>query len=184
MLKICAKCNKEFKTTKKINNKWVDSRGRIYCWECSTLGRGSRKNLANYDLQNNLKKCIYCKEFLPLHKDYFKLCKGKSYFESACIKCKNVKVKERAIKIKNELVELFGGKCLICNYNKCLRALEFHHLNPKEKEFSLSDGKSIDKMKQELQKCILTCSNCHKEIHTGMHPQYLVSAPSIEIKPS
>ena len=40
--------------------------------------------------------------------------------------------------MKKEAVKRFGGKCCICGYDKCLRALEFHHLDPLKKDFSLS----------------------------------------------
>lgn len=67
---------------------------------------------------------------------------------------------------KLKLVEYKGGSCIKCGYNKCIEAMHFHHVNPKEKDFSIS-GKtmSFDKMKIELDKCILVCSNCHAEIH-------------------
>lgn len=75
-----------------------------------------------------------------------------------------VTIKRRAI--KQALVNLKGGKCSICGYNKSLRALQFHHLNPKEKDFALTKNvKDFDKLKKEVEKCILVCSNCHAEIH-------------------
>jgi len=61
-----------------------------------------------------------------------------------------------------------GGKCEICGYNKCLGALDFHHLNPNEKDFSISDSSkyhNLEEMKKEVDKCILVCANCHREIH-------------------
>lgn len=73
---------------------------------------------------------------------------------------------------KRELIEYKGGKCEICGYNKCDRALHFHHLNPKEKDFQIS-GKSLnfEKLKNEVDKCILVCSNCHCEIHDNLNKQ-------------
>lgn len=70
---------------------------------------------------------------------------------------------------KLKLVEYKGGKCQICEYNKSLNALHFHHLEPNEKDFSIS-GKSLsfEKLKSEVDKCILVCSNCHSEIHEGI----------------
>lgn len=70
---------------------------------------------------------------------------------------------------KLKLVEYKGGKCQICDYNKSLNALHFHHLDPNEKDFSIS-GKSLsfEKLKSEVDKCILVCSNCHSEIHEGI----------------
>lgn len=71
---------------------------------------------------------------------------------------------------KERSVYVMGGKCQICGYDRCNRALVFHHLNPEEKEFQISvaQTKSWEKVKQELQKCILVCSNCHEEIHAGL----------------
>lgn len=73
--------------------------------------------------------------------------------------------------IKKWALDYKGNQCCLCGYNKCIEALEFHHLNQNEKEFSLSD-KDIkldwEEIKKELDKCILICSNCHREIHAGL----------------
>ena len=69
-------------------------------------------------------------------------------------------------RVKLKLVEYKGGKCEKCDYSKCVDALEFHHIDPNEKDFTIG-GKSwsFDRLKNEVDKCILVCSNCHKEIH-------------------
>jgi len=70
---------------------------------------------------------------------------------------------------KLKLIEYKGGGCEICGYNKCESALEFHHLNPLLKDFSISNNSySFDKMKLEVDKCALLCSNCHREVHAGI----------------
>lgn len=48
-----------------------------------------------------------------------------------------------------------------------MSAMEFHHINPLEKDFSISSNinMSYEKIKKELDKCILLCANCHREIH-------------------
>lgn len=67
---------------------------------------------------------------------------------------------------KKLLVEYKGGKCERCGYDKCIAALEFHHKNPKEKDFSISTNSlSFEKMKLEVDKCELLCANCHREVH-------------------
>lgn len=74
-----------------------------------------------------------------------------------------------AQKTKLKAIEYKGGKCQICRYNKSIRALTFHHINPEEKSFGISGGtKSFEKLKPELDKCILVCQNCHAEIHDGI----------------
>jgi len=71
---------------------------------------------------------------------------------------------------KEKAVEYKGGKCVICEYNKCISALEFHHLDPSKKDFTLSKNMCTawDKIKDELDKCILVCANCHREIHDNL----------------
>lgn len=75
-------------------------------------------------------------------------------------------------KAKNKLVQAMGGQCQVCSYDKCQNALEFHHINPEEKELSFGRFRAnpiaIEKIIQELKKCILVCANCHREIHEGI----------------
>lgn len=63
---------------------------------------------------------------------------------------------------KNKAIEYKGGKCQICNYSKGIAALEFHHSDPKEKDFAINKALSNhwkwDKIKKELDKCILVCA--------------------------
>ncbi len=63
----------------------------------------------------------------------------------------------------------FGGKCVICGYDKCLDALDFHHKNPEEKKFSLREyrGRAYKTQLAEAEKCMLVCANCHREIHAS-----------------
>ncbi len=68
-------------------------------------------------------------------------------------------------------LEYKGNKCQICGYDKCIRALEFHHLKKEEKSFGLSESgltRSWAKILVELDKCILLCANCHREVEAGL----------------
>ncbi len=72
--------------------------------------------------------------------------------------------------IKQWALDYKGNKCKYCGYDKCIEALEFHHINPDEKDFSISDRNiklDWEEIKKELDKCVLVCSNCHREIHAG-----------------
>lgn len=76
-------------------------------------------------------------------------------------------LKDKLTKLKND----FGGKCKICSYSKCLSALEFHHLNPKTKKGQVRDvllRNGLDAAIKEAKKCVLICSNCHRETHAGL----------------
>lgn len=79
-----------------------------------------------------------------------------------------ITAKRRAI--KKALINMKGGKCSICGYNRCIQALEFHHLDPTKKEIGLSKNLSTDfqKLKKQVEKCILVCANCHREIHSQL----------------
>jgi hypothetical protein len=58
-----------------------------------------------------------------------------------------------------------GGCCQICGYSKCNKALELHHIDPTEKETNFTKIISWDRLYSELNKCILLCANCHREVH-------------------
>ena len=83
------------------------------------------------------------------------------------------KQRARGLKRKLEIIKLRGGKCEICGYDDNVAALEFHHENPEDKEMKLDmrtfAATKTEKLYEEIKKCILVCSNCHKKIH---YPQY------------
>jgi len=73
---------------------------------------------------------------------------------------------------KQRMIDAFGGKCGICDYDRLHDALDFHQLVSEEKEFGLGDVMSCpiawSKIVKEIKKCILVCNRCHKEIHAGI----------------
>ena len=93
-----------------------------------------------------------------------------------CKKCYTWYNAEKRKRFKKELVEYKGGKCEICGYDKCIEALEFHHLDETTKSFSISQtafSKSLEELKKEADKCILLCANCHRELHAAEHKNNL-----------
>ena len=85
-----------------------------------------------------------------------------------CLECRKETRLSYRHRMRNKAKEYKNMfKCSICDYNKSMWALEFHHLNPNEKEYNLGHlyTSSTKKLYEELDKCILVCSNCHKEIH-------------------
>lgn len=113
-------------------------------------------------LDKTTKFCSKCNSNKPIS-DFYISSKASSYCKQ-CIKnvnkCNRNSVKELSIQYK-------GGQCVICGYKKCHSALEFHHLNPEEKDIKFNGLKTsfTEKLKLELDKCILVCANCHREIH-------------------
>jgi hypothetical protein len=73
---------------------------------------------------------------------------------------------------KKKVVKAFGSKCGCCGYDKCHNALEFHHIDPNEKEPGWgsfqSHTRSWARIVVEMAKCVMICSNCHKECHAGI----------------
>ena len=74
-------------------------------------------------------------------------------------------------KTKQKLIAAMGGGCICCGYNKCIRALEFHHLSSEAKDSTISNmmvhPRKLETLMEEAKKCILVCANCHREIHAG-----------------
>jgi hypothetical protein len=69
--------------------------------------------------------------------------------------------------MKLELIEVKGGSCEECGYDKCVAALEFHHKG-EDKDGDLAHmvkNGSRQKALKEVEKCVLLCANCHREVH-------------------
>ncbi len=80
------------------------------------------------------------------------------------------KVHKRRKKLKRMAIEYKGGCCEnpSCKYKRCIDGLAFHHLDPDEKDFGISEKgltRSWKRLKNELDKCIMVCLVCHAEIH-------------------
>jgi len=133
---------------------------------------------------NKNKKCTKCKETKPKTEFHKQRTKSKDGFKSWCKSCSKVydsnwfkNNKERKNKISNirrkkitEEIRKFKQDlgCSVCDENDPI-CLELHHLDPSEKEMNISDMKthSIERIKKEMDKCVVLCSNCHKKVHAG-----------------
>lgn len=92
---------------------------------------------------------------------------GTKHQRTRCKKCRSEAVCRRRKTLKTKAINYKGGKCQKCGYNKCESALEFHHLDPSQKEFGIGSGhtKSWSNLQKEIEKCELLCANCHREVH-------------------
>ena len=102
-----------------------------------------------------------------------------------CRKCSSEAVQRRRIKLKLMAIDYKGGKCEKCGYEGCPDALEFHHLDPNKKDFGIGEKgytRSFEEVKKELDKCILLCCRCHRELHYDMKDKSILSTISLEKK--
>lgn len=147
-----------------IDGKIKNMQNRKYCLNCSPYGQHNTIKLEEYDQFE--KHCLKYKTTKTI--DNFYQRRGKKGGAPYCIPCTNKDVVERQQKFKQKCVDYKGGKCSDCQYNTYIGALEFHHMDPSEKDFSPSQVKltTFSKLiKKELDKCILLCANCHREEH-------------------
>ena len=82
-----------------------------------------------------------------------------------------IAVAKRRRKIKELSVAYKGGKCQLCGYEKYQGALDLHHIDASKKEFGIGDKgytRSWKRVKEELDKCVLVCANCHREVEAGI----------------
>ena len=78
-------------------------------------------------------------------------------------------VKSSRVRLKERVVRALGGKCVICGYNRCQQALDVHHVDPNEKDFTIAanTNKAYALVSEEIKKCVLLCANCHREYHSN-----------------
>lgn len=173
---ICAKCNESFPNYVKIDGEKKNLCSRKYCLQCLPFKSGKRLPYEFKDpnrstvWNNGQRRCPKCNEFKD-SVDFYLRHDRTDQTHSYCRDCINTQSLERQRKLKMLAVEYKGGKCSICSYYRSSAALEFHHLNPNEKDFTLSHVRSYkfdDRIKTELDKCVLLCANCHREVHQGL----------------
>lgn len=130
-------------------------------------------------------KCVICGKLI-----YIRECNNNSH--NACsIACRNKwfskersptwkgglvrkKIRDRqrekrlGVERKIKAINLLGGACSLCGFDGCIASFDFHHKNPKDKIkkglHGLRRG-NWEKFLKELEKCILLCANCHRELH-------------------
>lgn len=94
---------------------------------------------------------------------------GRSYYR--CRRCRQESVAAHRRRLKQILVREAGGCCRVCGYDRCLAALQFHHLVPADKRAGISARgltMSLEALRAEAAKCVLLCSNCHAEVESGL----------------
>jgi transposase len=86
-----------------------------------------------------------------------------------CRKCRVDSVARRRARVRSTLIAEAGGACAICGFDEHPAALQFHHVDPAQKSFTIRNGdtRSIARMRREASKCVLLCANCHAQVEAG-----------------
>jgi transposase len=88
-----------------------------------------------------------------------------------CGRCRSAAVARRRRRVKELLVAEAGGACCVCGYDRNVRALHFHHLDPSSKRLEINArgaGIALERLQAEVQKCVLVCANCHAKVEAGL----------------
>jgi predicted HNH restriction endonuclease len=119
------------------------------------------KPLEDFPINNSKKngRSYKCKECTSKYNKLHYKNNSESYKKRSHIN--KTKERDKIKKIKE------GLRCSVCGEDRWW-TLDFHHLDNSKKEFNISDGlgiASLKKVKKELEKCIVLCSNCHRDLH-------------------
>jgi len=149
----CKQCGDKFPSKTFINGKLTYLNKRSYCLSCSPLGSRNGYSLRRKNKKiNDCKTCPICNKESPYNKN------------DICSTCRAYY--QRHIK-KNEAIEILGGCCSSCGLTD-KDCLVFHHKDPSDKSFSLSEcwhWQKWEVVKKEINKCKLLCCNCHAKLH-------------------
>ena len=154
---------KELKTSNSNIKYWLKK------FEINT--KYKKSNIDNYIIDGG-KKCSKCDELKDVDDFYKRSNINRDGFTGYCKKCSNIYSIDRLKKVKIEMILYKGGKCFDCelnheNSNHCV--FDFHHLDPNTKDpnFNRIKCQKWDKIKEEIDKCVLLCANCHRLRHYG-----------------
>ena len=114
------------------------------------------------------KICTKCHKELPIT-DFNWRNKEKGTRRSECKYCHSAYMKQKYQEKKNIIQELKSKcACAKCGDTRGY-VLDYHHLDPKQKNNTvsrlISNNSNLDKTFEEIEKCIVLCANCHREFH-------------------
>lgn len=114
------------------------------------------------------KKCSKCGRELPLDQFNWRD-KTKGTRRADCKECHSAFMKKKYQEKRTEIQDLKSQYCCAkCGESRGY-VLDFHHINPDEKENTIarmiSNNYTLSKVHDEVKKCVVLCANCHREFH-------------------
>lgn len=109
-------------------------------------------------------KCGIEKPLSEYHKNGFDR-QGNQKYRGYCKACANKRETERYWE-KRAFINTQRTKCAKCGDERSY-VLDFHHINPEEKEFTIGKLRcgAKETLQKEIDKCVCLCANCHREFH-------------------
>lgn len=162
MAKSCGKCGQPIPSSA-----WIDGRKKInlqnrrYCLNCSPFGSKNTRQLEKLHPPAT-PTCQECGGPFGIKQRKGRVC-WKCVFAS------------RSLRQLDRVYGVVGDACWLCGYTRGpagRRVLDFHHVDRTAKLFSLDCRHLVNlawaRVRVELQKCVLLCANCHREVETGL----------------
>lgn len=155
-----------------LSKKLETSQGNIKYW-LKKFDIKTKYKIHNKDkhLIDGGKVCPKCKELKDTSDFYKRYDSNRNDFSGYCKGCSNNYHTNRVKEVKIKMIIYKGGKCCDCNLdykNTHYCVFDFHHLDPdtKDPNFKRIKYQKWDKIKDEIDKCVLLCSNCHRTRHS------------------
>lgn len=169
MTQACDVCGKEYKCNDDKYFEWFNGRPSKTCRGCTKHGstRLKAQQQRHFLAKTGRKKCTKCGEIKPLT-EFDSLGKDSNIRQVYCKECTTAISVKFTKEKKNRALFHYGSRaCDRCGYDTYEGALDFHHRDPSEKEFGIA-GVPTSKLAEEVDKCVLLCANCHRELHGGV----------------
>lgn len=149
------------------------AKGNVFCSRSCSASFNNRKS-PKRQLEGN---CGICEKPIPASLSYCsdvcrEIARPKTSQEERRARSKRAVVEWRR-RTKERAVEYKGGSCQECGYDRSVAAMQFHHRDPSQKDFSIAASgncRAWSKIATELDKCDLLCGNCHAEHHEVPDP--------------
>ncbi len=150
----CELCSQPFPLKIKVDGRLRNLQNRRYCLTCSPY-RAHNTRLLTAPLTADERQARTTEVRRRKYRKYQRKCRRQR---------------------KQLLVDLLGGCCRICGYDRdCPGAYSFHHRDPADKTFELGTRGLLGRWHEliaEVSKCVLLCCRCHAEVHAGLHTDW------------
>lgn len=170
-MKKCSRCGK-IKELNEFGKRSQSKDGLRYsCKDCQKEYRQKnkdkiRKYKKEYYLKNKDRRKAYLKEYYLKNKEYIND-RNNKYYQKNKSKT-NLSHREKYLENRNKINKFHENGCAICKHKFHYSAMDFHHIDPKTKKFTIGQKVTFSKeLVDEIRKTVSLCSCCHRRFHYG-----------------